>query len=224
MSIPSNQKQWEKFASKDPFFYVDTEFENPDQFWKKGEDNFQEYIFPLLQKYKISTGVGVDFGCGIGRHTFPLAKYFETVMGVDVSNGMLEQARIIAKDRKVRNIQFIQNDAFFDSNELVDFIYCANVFQHIEDIEQIELILTQMSRLLRGYTYIQFDTRPRTWLYHLKRRMPDFLLPRSQRSGIRRIRRDAEELRSLIKMMGYSIVEEHQPNSEYHYFLLENHT
>lgn len=220
VSVSGNQQQWEKFAKKDALFYIDTNAKNFNQFWKKGEDNFQTYILPILKKYSVPRGMSVDFGCGIGRHTFPLARYFKTVLGVDVSNHMLEQARIIAYKKNVTNVEFIHNDIFFSSTKPVDFICCVNVFQHIASIEQIKLILKHMSTLLSGYAYVHFDTRPQNCLYRLKNRIPDFLITRSQRHGIRRIRRDIKEIENLIKEIGFLIIEQQQPNSEYHFFLL----
>lgn len=92
------------------FFYslIDTNAKNLDRFWKKGEDNFQTYILPILQKYSVVNGTCVDFGCGIGRHTYPLARYFKKVLGVDISNHMIERARAIAHKKNINNVQFIQ--------------------------------------------------------------------------------------------------------------------
>ena len=221
ISVSKNQQQWEKFAKKDALFYIDTNAKNPGQFWKKGENNFQAYILPILKKYHIKRNVGIDFGCGIGRHTFPLAGYFQMMYGVDVSDRMLKQARAVAHEKNIANVQFILNAVFFSDTKPVDFIYCVNVFQHIENIEQIKSILDSFSRLLHGFAYVQFDTRSQNLLYRLKNKMPDFLLPRSQRRGIRRIRRVAKEIENIIKKMGFAIIEQRQPNSEYHFFLLQ---
>lgn len=219
--VTENQKQWEIFAQKDPFFYVDTTAKNPSQFWKKGEDNFKTYILPILQKYHIAKKICVDFGCGIGRHTFPLAEYFQMVYGVDVSENMLKLATSSSHERDINNVQFIQNNIFFSLTKSVDFIYCVNVFQHIEDIKFIESILKNLSHQIHGFAYLQFDTRPQSLLYRLKKIIPDFLLPKSQRRGIRRIRRNTQEIEYLIKRIGFSIIEQQRPCTEHHFFLLK---
>lgn len=221
MLITKNQQRWEKFAKKDALYYIDTSAKNPNQFWAKGEYNFRTYILPILQKYSIPKGIGADFGCGIGRHTLPLAGYFDKVFAVDVSSHMLDQARVIARERNITNVQFIQNDTFFSSTKPIDFIYCVNVFQHIEDIKYIESILKSFSRLLHGFAYLQFDTRPQNLFYRLKNMVPDFLLPKSQRRGIRRIRRNAKEIEELIKKNGFSMIEQQNPRTEHHFFLLQ---
>lgn len=219
--VSKNQKQWESFAQKDPIFYIDTAAKNPTNFWEKGEDNFKIYILAILQKYNIKKETGVDFGCGIGRHTFPLAKYFQTSYGVDISENMLKQAKSIAKKRNISDVHFIQNNDFFSLQKSIDFIYCVNVFQHIEDINHIGLILKNFSRLLHGFAYLQFDTRPKNFLYYLKNKIPDFLLAKSQRRGIRRIRRSTKEIEELIKKNSFSIIEQQNPGTAHHFFLIQ---
>ena len=219
--VMRNKNQWENFAKNDALFYIDTEAKNPSEFWERGENNFRTYILPILKKYNVASKVGVDFGCGIGRHTFPLAKYFQAIFGVDVSESMLKQARASAQEKAIVTAQFIQNDDFFVSTKSVDFIYCTNMFQHIEKMEQIEFILKNFARLLNGFAYIQFDTRSKDFVYRLKNMLPDFLLPRSQRRGIRRIRRDAKKIEKSLIELGFLIIEQHQPNTEHHFFLLQ---
>lgn len=220
MEHTENQKQWEKFAAENALFYIDTNSKNYKQFWEKGLENFKKYIFPIITKYSINRNVAMDFGCGIGRNAFPITEYFKITYGVDISEKMLEQARLIAAERKINNIKFIQNDELSAVKKPVDFIYCANVFQHIEDASQIEKIVITLSRLLRGYAYLHFDTRPPNLLYYLKKLLPDFLLPRSQRRGIRRIRRQVRDIKNIFINAGLSIIEESNKNSEYHFFLL----
>ncbi len=216
-----NKLQWEKFAQDDARYYIDTTSKNLAQFWQKGEENFHTYLLPIFKKYKVKPDIGIDFGCGIGRHTFPLTKYFQTVIGVDVSHNMLKQANTFAQEKNIPNTQFIQNDEFFEYNKPVDFIYSVNVFQHLEDLEQIKKILDHMAHLLHGYAYLHFDTRPPNGVYHLKNKLPNFLLTRSQRRGIRRIRRNSKEIEAHIKKLGFSIIEQWSPRSKNHFLLLK---
>lgn len=214
----TNQQQWERFAHTNSMYYIATDAKNAADFWQHGETNFRAHIKPLLEKYSIR-GTAADFGCGIGRHTFPLATAFKRVQGIDVSHEMLAQAH----EKLHPAVEFLHNDEFFSRHlELVDFIYSANVFQHIEDFAIIEQILRAMAAKLApgAYAYLHFDTRPQTPLYHIKNKIPDFVLPRSQRRGIGRIRRHASELTTILKRIGYSIVDQHQPGTEYHFILV----
>ena len=58
---------------------------------------------------RVSHKRALDFGCGVGRLTQPLADHFEEVRGVDVSPVMLEQARQF--NRHGDRCQYVWNDA-----------------------------------------------------------------------------------------------------------------
>jgi hypothetical protein len=96
------------------------------------------------------------------------------------------------------------------------------VFQHISELSVIEGYLHIIRVLLHkdGLAYLQFDTRPRDFPYRLKTRLPDCLLPRFWRKGIRRIRRSPEELEACIRRAGMKIVGELTPNTAYHRYIL----
>ena len=220
-NLDENRLKWDSFADKDALFYIDTSAKTSELFWKKGEDNFRKYILPILKKHRVGRGIGVDFGCGIGRHTFPMSRYFKTVYGIDVSDGMLKRARAEAEKRSITNAPFINNDELFRSKTPVDFFYSVNVFQHIEDMAQARSILEKLASSLKGLAYIQFDTRPHDLSYRLKNHLPDIMLPRSQRRGIRRIRRSAEDIKDIMGRSGLLIIAEQNPQSASHFFLLK---
>ena len=46
----------------------------------------------------VSRGRALDFGCGAGRLTRALAARFESVVGVDVADAMLDKARALNAD------------------------------------------------------------------------------------------------------------------------------
>ena len=52
----------------------------------------------------------LDFGGGTGLLTFPLAKQAKSVTLVDISEKMLEQARLKAEQQDIKNIQFLEQD------------------------------------------------------------------------------------------------------------------
>jgi ArsR family transcriptional regulator len=52
-----------------------------------------------------------DIGCGTGSLTFELARFAAKVTGVDLSPEMLRRARAAAKQRRLRNLEFLQGDA-----------------------------------------------------------------------------------------------------------------
>ena len=56
-------------------------------------------------------GLAVDVGCGTGQNTWPLAKLFENVVGVDVSQSQLSEARKAWRRTNYTNIIFKQAEA-----------------------------------------------------------------------------------------------------------------
>lgn len=74
--------------------------------WSTGEespDSVNRYIEKILKKYQAKTVL--DFACGTGAQVFWLAKRGFAVVGVDISQGMLEIAKKTAKKEKM-NVNF----------------------------------------------------------------------------------------------------------------------
>jgi hypothetical protein len=67
---------------------------------------------------------------------------------------------------------------------------------------------------------LQFDTRPRSPAYRLRNALPDGLLRRQWRRGIRRIRRRPAQLAALFDAAGLPVVRELGPRTEEHVFIL----
>ncbi len=91
----------------------------------------------------------LDFGCGVGRLTAPLAKRFDRAIGVDVSATMLDNARRL--HRSLANCHFQLNDAddlaqFADAS--FDVVLSLFVLQHLESTALIETFLGEMARVL----------------------------------------------------------------------------
>lgn len=55
-------------------------------------------------------GLALDLGCATGRHTFPLTRYFQTVVGYDISPAMIEIAQKKASANNAPNATFLTHD------------------------------------------------------------------------------------------------------------------
>jgi SAM-dependent methyltransferase len=91
----------------------------------------------------------LDFGCGIGRLTGPLARRFDLALGLDVSAPMLAKARSIHAD--LANCRFELND----TDDLAgrpdasfDLVLCLFVLQHLDTTRAIESFLGEFVRVL----------------------------------------------------------------------------
>jgi SAM-dependent methyltransferase len=222
---------WEHFAEADPYLYIFTDMKrtDPQVFWESGERIVRTELLPLVHAHSLRPSLALELGSGVGRIAFPLSRKFRRVVGVDIANGMVQRAKSLARDMGVDNACFIPISGPEDLLDLADgcagscdLIYSLLVLQHIAVFSIIEGYLHVIRVLLhqRGLAYLQFDTRPQDLAYRLKTQLPDFVLPRFWRRGIRRIRRSPVEIVACIRSAGMEIIDELSPNSAYHRYVL----
>lgn len=124
----------------------------------------------------------LDFGCGVGRLSRPLARSFDRCVGVDISEQMIARAR--EQSAGVANLEFIANGsdrlpAIADAE--IDLIFSRIVLQHVASRSAIRSYLTEFARVLApgGLLVFQLPSRvplrhrlqPRPRLYSLLRRL-----------------------------------------------------
>ncbi|MDU7194598.1 MAG: class I SAM-dependent methyltransferase, partial [Streptococcus sp.] len=78
----------------------------------------------------------LDFGGGTGLLALPLAKQAKSVTLVDISEKMLEQARLKAEQQDIKNIQFLEQDLLANPLEQqFDIIVVSRVLHHMPDLD-----------------------------------------------------------------------------------------
>ena len=78
----------------------------------------------------------LDFGGGTGLLALPLAKQAKSVTLVDISEKMLEQARLKAEQQDIENIQFLEQDLLENPLEQeFDLIVVSRVLHHMPDVD-----------------------------------------------------------------------------------------
>lgn len=90
----------------------------------------------------------LDFGCGVGRLTLPLARRHSHVYGVDVSPSMLDEARANAAREGIGNVEWLLTDRLEQLGGHYDLVVSAIVFQHIP-VREGERIFELLVRGLR---------------------------------------------------------------------------
>lgn len=82
---------------------------------------FKEKLFELSSKDKIA----LDVGCADGRFTLSIALYFQKIIAIDLSTGMLAAARKLQKEKGIENVSFEEQDAGKTTyaNNAFDVIY-----------------------------------------------------------------------------------------------------
>ena len=84
-------------------------------------------------------GAALDFGCGVGRLTQPLARHFASCVGIDISQQMIQKAESLNQYKHCRyianpNAQLPLEDASFS------FIYSNIVLQHVPPRFSVEYL------------------------------------------------------------------------------------
>ena len=78
----------------------------------------------------------LDFGGGTGLLTLPLAKQAKSVTLVDISDKMLDQARLKAEQQDIKNIQFLEQNLLAKPLEQeFDLIVVCRVLHHMPDLD-----------------------------------------------------------------------------------------
>lgn len=78
----------------------------------------------------------LDFGGGTGLLTLPLANQAKSVTLVDISEKMLEQARLKAEQQDIKNIQFLEQDLLKSPlKQEFDLIVVCRVLHHMPDLD-----------------------------------------------------------------------------------------
>lgn len=190
MSGNDSDETWKYFGREDPYFGVLThpEFRREQltedakkTFFETGErhvefvmETIRESLDPSFRPHR-----ALDFGCGVGRLAIPIGRVCGSVVGVDVSDAMLEEARQNCRDQGLENATFVKSDDELSLCEgPFDFVNSFIVFQHIPP-KRGEAILRRLVSLLRDdgvgalhFTYAFEAPQQRRFLVEAYRKVP----------------------------------------------------
>lgn len=152
-------RDWEKLARDDPFWAV-ASFERfhgglteeaEREFFESGE-RYVASVFDLIHKHldpHFVPKTALDFGCGLGRITVPLARRVPSVTGVDVSETMIQKARGWLDHFRLSNVELCKSDDRLSAlKSPFDLIHSYIVFQHIVPARG-EAVLKRMIELMK---------------------------------------------------------------------------
>ncbi|MEK6372106.1 MAG: class I SAM-dependent methyltransferase [Acidobacteriota bacterium] len=153
---------WEELARREPYFAVLTNDGSRGvpgnaaataAFFDTGEDDIAALlaaITPLLG-HDVRVARALDFGCGAGRLTLPLARRALQVVACDVAPTMLTHARQNAESAGVRNVTFMSSEDLggLPPGEF-DFICSLLVFQYIPAKAGSRILRTLIDLLAPG--------------------------------------------------------------------------
>lgn len=159
----NTDKDWQEWGKVDPYFGVSThdEFRRDaldetalQKFFYSGEEHVEHIFKVLRQRFGLSSQplLVVDYGCGTGRLTLPLARRSDQVVGLDISEGMLKEARKNTAKANLKNVEYrlVADDQLSVLPESVDLIHSFIVFQHIPRKRGEVIFRSLLSRLRPG--------------------------------------------------------------------------
>ena len=137
-SRTADARGWEELAQLDPLWAVASSPELRHGHWDEEEfyEGGRRKARKLMERLD-ALGVparsarALDFGCGAGRLTLPLADHFDAVVGIDIAPSMLALARMRAARRP--GIEFKldeRGDQSLLAGESFDLVYSGLVLQH----------------------------------------------------------------------------------------------
>ncbi|MEC8048851.1 MAG: class I SAM-dependent methyltransferase [Chloroflexota bacterium] len=90
----------------------------------------------LFNKKKLESGL--DIGTGAGFAAFELSKSCEKVEATDISEGMINEAKKIMKERKINNLNFniCSAEELNYSDKEFDIVTCRTAAHHFLDVEK----------------------------------------------------------------------------------------
>jgi SAM-dependent methyltransferase len=152
---PASNQEWDAWGKLDPLYGVATIPEhaktgsrpwNDETFYELGAVDWS-FFRSKWEQYGLTRGTCVEIGCGAGRMTVHLARYFETVHGVDVSAGMIEYARRRAPGNVFFHITGGTEILLPDS--VADAVFSTHVLQHLSNTAIAAAYFREMGRVLR---------------------------------------------------------------------------
>jgi len=174
------QAIWEAQAKADPLWAILSEDSRRRRGWdlpaflKTGEDFVEHVMVRFEQLGHKPGGAALDFGCGVGRLTQPLARRFESVIGVDISPTMIEGANRL--NQFGERVSYVLNDepnlSFIPSASL-DLVMSFITLQHIPPAAS-RAYLQDFLRVLRpgGLLFFQLPSHRNTTLVEVQRGIP----------------------------------------------------
>lgn len=186
----SSDNEWEKFGRREPYYGVLAydRFRKAqlreaalDEFFLSGEEHI-DFVLKTVRACldpTFSPVRALDFGCGVGRCSIPLARVCQFVVGLDVSDAMLEEARSNCLKQAITNCEFVESDDTISQvSGSFDFIHSFLVFQHIR-AKRGERIFERLVELLAddGIAAVQFlyhreESRLATTMGSLRKKLP----------------------------------------------------
>jgi len=186
MHLRELQRNWDAFGASDPLWAILTDPAKAGNRWN-AEEFFATGVLEIEEVMNWIQGIhplsrwrrALDFGCGVGRLTQPLATYFEEAIGVDLAPSMIRLAR--QQNLHSDRCRYVLNESAdlrcFD-DAMFDLIYSGLTLQHMAPRYALAY-LAEFLRVLSPGGALVFrlpsEPVPNGYWLRLKRSVSDFL-------------------------------------------------
>jgi SAM-dependent methyltransferase len=221
----TTQKEWEDLAQLDPLWAILSD--NRKQFGGWDEEEFfasgEREIALLMKSCRFAAGDHgkvLDFGCGVGRLSRALLRYFSAVYGVDISTEMIRLAK-----EYTPSCTFLLNpedDLRLFASDFFDFVYSNIVLQHQRTKRIAMSYITEFLRVLKPGGMVVFQMpyklslrdalQPRRRLYSSLKAMgvpADFLYHQLHLNPMRTISVSFDDVKAAISAAGGRLMRSH---------------
>lgn len=161
--------RWNERAAGNPMYFIKADRENwtPEDFLDSGDEDVTRFavpVFGLLAK-PANTATALDIGCGLGRLSRALGRHFGNVIGIDISQTMIDDGRTFAGGWP-SNVECRVCDgsgAIPVTSGSVDFVFSYIVIQHIPSVAIIRKYFSEMARVMApdAIAHVQVNTQVR---------------------------------------------------------------
>ncbi|MDI6811151.1 MAG: methyltransferase domain-containing protein [archaeon] len=119
---------------------------------------FEFRLYVEMLNYLESGDASLDIACGTGNMSFELVKRFKRVYGIDISRGMLNNAKLKMETAKAKNRQigFIYGDGEYlpFKDKSIDAVTCILAIAHFSETERA---ISEMKRVLKDKGVLIFN-------------------------------------------------------------------
>ena len=162
--------EWQAWGKHDPLYGVATwpgkekDGSSPwtaDEFYEVGQRDWDRF-HARWREYGLSYSACAEIGCGAGRVTRQLARDFQAVHALDVSQDMLAYARKHVVDERVQ-FHLTDGASLPIENGAVSAIFSCHVFQHFHSLDVARENFRQIYRVLDAGGTIMIHLPVHTW-------------------------------------------------------------
>jgi ubiquinone/menaquinone biosynthesis C-methylase UbiE len=216
MSTKATNREWRTLAADDPLYAIaawpgkERGGWTREEFYAEGLREWEDFK-RVWGQYATLSGTCVEIGCGAGRITNGLIETFDRVVGVDVSDRMIELAR-----KQVPSAQFLEVDSTtipLQDTE-ADAVFTCHVLQHLDTVENVAAYLSEAFRVLRpggtAMVHLILAGQSRSPLRRLisEARLRASRMLNANRGAYARVRRyRPDEVRAMLEAAGFCDVE-----------------